>query len=402
LQNFIGSGSTLPGSCTNASAGAPPNFFFLTTPPATSGQNWYGCLGGTYVLMSGSGFFTGAGVGIQSVSGNATLDTAVALTRHRGISGADKNIISAGGNNTTYTGCPSGFTIISGDVIKGMELKWWPDVNGVGGPTTFNPCAISAYTLKQFDGVTDPTSGSIVAGEYYNITFDGTNFRLPSAGSSGVSPITLISHALAVGAGGSAPATTSAINTTGATLLVVAVTDYGITNSCLDTISDSKSNTWVGIQAYYGGGGQAGTCIFYAANPTVGTGHTFTGSGGNITVMASAGSNVATSSPLDVQNGGTNTGSMTQSTGSVTPNQNSEMCLASGGTYAGNTSLSFASPTNAYTLMDSVMSTNSINVTSGHAYFIETTAAATSTTFTVVGGLGPTYIVAAVACFKHT
>src|SRR5262249_1127355 len=69
--------------------------------------------------------------------------------------------------------------------------------------------------------------------------------------------------------------TTSSVDITGATLIVITTAYDGTPTGC--TVSDSKSNTWTGLTTYTGG--LDALKIYYAVNPTVGTGHTFTCSG---------------------------------------------------------------------------------------------------------------------------
>ena len=80
----------------------------------------------------------------------------------------------------------------------------------------------------------------------------------------------LIAHAI-VGSSTGNNATTSAIDTTGATLLVALI----VTDTGGGTMSDSKGNTWTALTAHSGGTTVTGQ-LFYVSNPTVGSGHTFT------------------------------------------------------------------------------------------------------------------------------
>ena len=69
--------------------------------------------------------------------------------------------------------------------------------------------------------------------------------------------------------------TTSAIDTTSATLLVCVLSGYnGLGSGC----SDSKSNTWAYTPdvSFHNCCGDVHQRIGYVANPTVGSGHTFT------------------------------------------------------------------------------------------------------------------------------
>lgn len=114
--------------------------------------------------------------------------------------------------------------------------------------------------------------------------------------------------------------TSSAIDTTGATLLVLVCSWYGSVGGA-GTPSDSKGNTWTQAVTSADAGG-VGVTIYYAVSPTVGSGHTFTQTiGANIGSFAViAYSGTATASPLDATNGNAKSGSSsTLSCGSVTP-----------------------------------------------------------------------------------
>jgi hypothetical protein len=103
--------------------------------------------------------------------------------------------------------------------------------------------------------------------------------------------VALIAHASV------ANGTTSAIDTTGATLLVA--WDGSATPSAP---TDSKSNSWTGLGVSVGASGFGGFAqAFYVANPTVGSGHTFTSTSSFSGLSIAAFSGVTTSSPFDVQ-----------------------------------------------------------------------------------------------------
>jgi len=87
--------------------------------------------------------------------------------------------------------------------------------------------------------------------------------------------ITLVASANKQGDGTSC--TTSAIDTTGANLIVVTVHEYRVSTPA--TLSDSKGNTWSAASPALGDG-QTGNAIFYCFSPTVGSGHTFSLVGG--------------------------------------------------------------------------------------------------------------------------
>lgn len=65
----------------------------------------------------------------------------------------------------------------------GMVLHWRPDVNGTGGATTFNVDQLGALPLLLANGLSNPRPGDIVAGQLYNLWYDGTCFRVLTSGS---------------------------------------------------------------------------------------------------------------------------------------------------------------------------------------------------------------------------
>lgn len=140
--------------------------------------------------------------------------------------------------------------------------------------------------------------------------------------------VTSVEYHGAVSTGG----TTGTLTTTGATLLIVGVAAaYGGLPGA--TVSDSKSNTWNALTTHrYDNGGAYGTAsrLYYAQNPTVGTGHTFTVAGTEIypAIFVQAFSGTALTSVYDGQeNGQTATAVTTLATGSVMPSLNSCVCV---------------------------------------------------------------------------
>lgn len=113
--------------------------------------------------------------------------------------------------------------------------------------------------------------------------------------------------------------TSPAIDTTGATLLVIVNSDFNF--GALSTPADSKSNTWTNRTSYNGGG--AKMRISYAENPTVGTSHTFSCGGNSNGIAVIALSGTKTSAVYDVENG-----SGGGQAGSVTPSEDNEILIA--------------------------------------------------------------------------
>lgn len=182
--------------------------------------------------------------------------------------------------------------------------------------------------------------------------------------------IALVTQAKAGGLNG---ATTSSVDTTGATLLVMAVA-Y---NTGSITVSDSKSNTWTALTAQ--SNGSMYVRLYYAANPTVGAGHTFTVSGSGLApgFVASAWSGVVTSSPFDQQVGSGPVGTYTVSApgADITPTENNEVIISCVSHAAAVTSYSAASGS---TLVDYQAYSSGTNYGCGMVYRVQTTAATLS------------------------
>lgn len=171
--------------------------------------------------------------------------------------------------------------------------------------------------------------------------------------------------------------TTGSMDTSGASLLVATFTDI-----VLPTITDTYSNTWVQAKRYFPFAYSSN--IYYAWNPIVGAGHSFTftatdqfGSG-----QVSAFSGVDTSAnPLDQTNENLAFGSTTVTPGTVTPTTDGQLVVAHDA--FDNTSAmetvngGFTSP--AFGDLGS----GGVYVGSGTTYLIQTTAAAANPTLTL-------------------
>lgn len=117
--------------------------------------------------------------------------------------------------------------------------------------------------------------------------------------------------------------TSSAIDTTGADLLVFLVSCHIGT----PTVSDSKGNTWNALTR--SGTGNTAAQIFYAKNPTVGTGHTFTISGTEIypSVYVQAFSGADLTDPFDQESGAVANSVATIQPGAITPSANDALLV---------------------------------------------------------------------------
>lgn len=139
--------------------------------------------------------------------------------------------------------------------------------------------------------------------------------------------ISLLTSAKAGADSGFSNATTPAINTTGATLLVAVVTGF---NTNAGILTDSAGNTWTALAAAQNA--SLLTCrLYYCASPTTSASHTFTASQGYsylaLSVYAFSGTDPT---PLDVSNGQAHEGVDLTSydTGSVTPSQADSLIVA--------------------------------------------------------------------------
>lgn len=186
----------------------------------------------------------------------------------------------------------------------------------------------------------------------------------------------LVAHNASAGA---STFTSGAIDTSGASLLVVVVTEATAGGA---TLTDSKSNTWTKLTEQ---SAVAPACvIYYAKNPTVGSGHTVTLTGVLFFGVASfsAWSGAETSAPFDQENG-TGGGSFTNTAqpGSVTPSVDNELVITG---FAWNNNQTMSSVTGC-TLLDQTDFSGGNNYGGGAAYVIQTTAGAVNPTWNFSG-----------------
>ncbi len=168
--------------------------------------------------------------------------------------------------------------------------------------------------------------------------------------------------------------TTGTLDTTGATLLVVHVA-YLAGNP--PAISDSKGNGWTGLTEATSTVSGADR-IFYAPNPTVGTGHTFTftGTGVGCQLVAAAFSGIRlTPDPFDTEAqfvGGP--AATTASPGPITTSVPGELVVSG---FAWNNNNTTATMDNGFTVTDSTDFVGGTNFGAAFAYKVQ----ATTTTY---------------------
>lgn len=189
----------------------------------------------------------------------------------------------------------------------------------------------------------------------------------------------LLSHTIG---SGSNTFTTSAIDTTGATLITVGASfTAGASVTLSDTVG-GNSNSWTARTSY---GSVSAARIYYSVPTHVGSGHTFTltgtGFNGDISVAAWSG---AAGTPYDVENGFDGGGSNATSgqPGSITPTQDNELVVTvlTNGVTSGSYTIN-----GSYSITDQTLSSGA-HWGSGFAYWIQTSATATNPTWSANSG----------------
>jgi hypothetical protein len=178
-------------------------------------------------------------------------------------------------------------------------------------------------------------------------------------------------------AGGTASSvTTSSIDTTGATLLVVGINRDASTNAF--NLSDNKGNSFIFLNQV--DQGVARCALFYSIPTSVGSGHTFTNTGTNnfssLFVLAFSGDRDQKIIDAVVKS---NASSTTVSPGSITPTLNDSLLV---------TGLSISGAGTPISIDSSFTETNELDFSSGNyyggamAYKIQTTGSAETPTWT--------------------
>lgn len=196
----------------------------------------------------------------------------------------------------------------------------------------------------------------------------------------------LLVHASGAGLNG---LTTPNIDTSGASLLVVVLSDYQ--GATIGTLTDSNNNTWTKLTSHANASLERAT-IYYCASPIVGSGHNFTYSGtGTFAALAALAFSGASISPFDFENGATAASATSLATGSVTPPEDD--CLI----IAGLSGLQTATINAGFTISDQVAFSGGVNLNLAAAYLIQTTAGAVNPTFSWTT---PDDAAASIAVFK--
>lgn len=193
----------------------------------------------------------------------------------------------------------------------------------------------------------------------------------------------VISSTIAGSAAGNS-VTTSAIDTTGGTILIAGLSGYS--GGSAPVLTDSKNNGWTRLSVS-SVTSNLQTFIYYSSNPVVGSGHTFTESATNsfptLSVIALSGS---TGLPFDQETGSNSTGSSASfPTGSVTPTQDNELIV----TVSNYEAVGTISINSGFTISNQINAPGA-SYTSALAYLIQTSAAAVNPTWSQSGSFAET------------
>lgn len=174
--------------------------------------------------------------------------------------------------------------------------------------------------------------------------------------------------------GGISTATSSAINTTGATLIVIGVSASGTTLADLNIVSDSAGNSWVLCGAT--AATSQGLTIWYCVSPATSASHTFSatlGTAPGIAVMAFSGT---CPKPAKWVRAYSSSSVTTCQPGTLTPATDNSLIVNVAGLFAG-TSITINGGYTAIT-RDFV---GGVSLAVGMAYLIQATATASNPTW---------------------
>ena len=176
--------------------------------------------------------------------------------------------------------------------------------------------------------------------------------------------------------------TTDAIDTTGADILFIAVSEF--TGGTHTTPTDSKGNTWTELTTVVQANVQA--TLWYCRGGTVGSGHTVTYSGSDsYSTICFWGHSGSAATPADQQNGAATSAATSAQPGSVTPTEGSELVVALYGT-SGTQGSNF-SVNGGFTVIQSFNYSGVATMGLCAAYLIQTSAAAANPTGSVTNSV---------------
>ncbi len=189
--------------------------------------------------------------------------------------------------------------------------------------------------------------------------------------------IALLTHT-AAGTSNNNDITSSAIDTSGASLLVLGCHDFD--TAALSVITDSKSNTWVPRTSYLNTGLERITLFYAQGSITVGSGHTFTATRtlAYPSIYAASFSGVH-ATPYDTENGAASLSAAGFAPGSITPSEDNCLIISAVVTGSAGTAAPYTVGS-GMTLLDE-LGANSGGWGGGMAYKIQTSTAAINPTW---------------------
>jgi hypothetical protein len=179
--------------------------------------------------------------------------------------------------------------------------------------------------------------------------------------------IALVSHVAKTSSG-----TSAAIDTTGSSLILVVV---GNTTAGESSVSDSNGNTW--LRLFYGPVNTGRVWIYGCANPTVGSGHTFTVTTANPSFCVAAFSGTGDYPFFKMWTSNGSSGATSIQAGSITPTANGGLVIAALA-YRDTTAVSIDG---GFTITDQNPYVGAVAVGSALAYLIQGGAAAANPTW---------------------
>lgn len=179
--------------------------------------------------------------------------------------------------------------------------------------------------------------------------------------------------------------TSSAIDTTGANLIVVAVSRFSGISTVIG-LSDSKGNSYTALtpQTNSDSGREQ---LFYCINPIVGTGHTFTWS--TLLTFSSlvAAAFSGTSFSFESESGSASSGQVGSiQPGSLTPSQDGSLVVSGIGLRGGNATGQTPSVNSGFSSVNYQTGVDSQCLGGGLGYLVQSTAGAVNPTWTVGSG----------------
>lgn len=221
-------------------------------------------------------------------------------------------------------------------------------------------------------------------------------FSRPHFVPGGGGGIALIAHTGSA-SGDTSSVTTSAINTTGANFLVVAVSNFASASAA--TVTDSKGNTWTPLTTQVTPSSQR-MLLYYSVPTSAGAGHTFTATGTvDFPAICVQAFSVVNTSPFESESGDKTDSSTTHTSlqpGSLTPSMNGSLIITGLASFPASFPPPPQSIDSGFTITDDIPSANAVNFGCALAYLIQGTAGAVNPTWTTA----PSSLAAAMAVFK--